>query len=249
MNTPIQVAFSELLSSWDASCEENRTSVGPGWEIAQLGLNLQVDALQQIQGSGLFDETVQENAFLLAGMHSARLLASAFSLVIRGYFDVALYLARPVKDAEAILLGCGRDLDFARRVVADEAHLARTARTELIAWFRDSQVDHEFVETLNARFLADADAGNNAAHTRAHHLYRVVAGDVAVGPTLAGIANTEMDAELWAAFLEVSDWKLRWISLIADDCLSDDWKAQHRDFDQREGNYRNAYATERRPQP
>ena len=104
------------MTSSDAIAEHHQEALGDGWRVAQQFHRLHFRAVREFAGAVEHDGP-RERAVVSLGNHSFNIYTAALDLVIRGQFDVAAYLMRPLFDMPGLVLATANDEENANRVL------------------------------------------------------------------------------------------------------------------------------------
>ena len=122
----------------------------------------------------------RKRAVVVLGIHSHNIYTTALDLVIRGLFDVAAYLHRPLFDTPALILLAGKYEEHAKRVLPGGTELRPSEARKLV------EADPELAEAFSQ------DAGvyshmNQYSHVNPYHVESVLdLTDDGVFPTIGG---------------------------------------------------------------
>ena len=130
------------MTSNHAIAEHHREALGGGLQVAARFAQLHGQAVQE------FSQAVQQDgprkrAVVVLGNHSHNIYTAALDLVIRGLFDVAAYLRRPLSDMPALILVAGKYEEHAKRVLPGGNKLRPSEARKLV------EADPELAEAFS----------------------------------------------------------------------------------------------------
>ena len=129
------------MTSNHAIAEHHREALGGGLQVAARFAQLHGQAVQE------FSQAVQQDgprkrAVVVLGNHSHNIYTAALDLVIRGQFDVAAYLMRPLSDMPGLILATANDEEHAKRLLPGGSGLPASDARRFV------EADPELAEAL-----------------------------------------------------------------------------------------------------
>lgn len=148
-----------------------------------------------------FVASKRDEALMLLSCHTLNLFLEFVGCVMRGRFDAASYLARPIHDAASLLRYASGDEEAASALLRGRKVPASTARIAMVKELRSPpglQLGKELADEID-RFESDnADAANHLAHLNLVHLDKLVeaSGDDRLRATIGGRVDPSEAARL-----------------------------------------------------
>ena len=221
MSLAQQYKVEDYIATWTPTAEDHKAALGDGWQIACEFIDLHLQALESTAVPGK-KPTDQEQAAMAIGAHGFNIFAASLKLIVRGEFDVALYLLRPLIDIQAQLYAVSKDSALATDYLKDELK-ASTARKLVISDLRAAG-DVANAQWLEDRWSAEADAANNLAHSNAVHGDKLLqANNGSVTPCLGGRTDEAESSHMVVGCLEYEHWLLGWYRAFHASVLPKDW--------------------------
>lgn len=223
---PPKVTLEDLLTGWNSAADEHRAALGDGWEVARDFLQLHREAMAAFSARIGATPSEREQATLRVAVHAHNVFVSMLGLIIRGQFDVALYLFRPLFVSETFLPALVRHDDLARQLLFSKLEGSK-ARKRSIADLRDSG-DAQLADDIDTYYKAQYKAWSNLAHTGSIHMDMLLerAGEV-ITPTLAGRRDIDAVVQFSRAAYALEDETLGSFVTFLKPALSDDWQRRH----------------------
>lgn len=225
MMAEFKLDLRSTVSIWPNFAEQNITGLGDGWKIAEEMARLHSIALQRIGYSLGPHQSQQDQGTLLLGTHGLNLFLEFMSLVIRGRFDVASYLARAILDCQSLAFAVQSDAGLAAQFF-DGKLRGYQGREQVVEAIRP--VEPELAAYLERRFKDEAGAANDLSHVNLTHLDKILdrEGD-SVTPIVGGRVDHDLGRRLTGSALEHEDWHLTWFEAFRGSTVGQDWVDEH----------------------
>lgn len=216
-----QYKIEDYVANWTPTATAHRIALGDGWNISQEFLKLHLDALESVAVPGQ-KPSEQERAVMVLGAHGFNIFAASLKLAVRGEFDVALYLLRPLIDIQAQFYAVSKDSALASDYLNDKLKASKARK--LVISDLVSAGDAKNATWLKDRWSDEAQATNDMAHSNPLHgdkLLEATGGSVT--PWLGGRHDDVEVRMLIVGCLEYEHWLLGWYKAFHASKLPIEW--------------------------
>ena len=237
----------DYIAPWTPSANAHKAALGDGWQIACEFIDLHLQALESTSVPGK-KPTDQEQAVMAVGAHGFSLFTAGLKLIIRGEFDVALYLARPLSDIQAQLYAVSKQPALATDYLQDNLKASK-ARKLVIADLQ-AEGDLATAQWLKDRWSGEARAANKLAHPNTvHGDIMLQVGTSSVTPWLGGRTDPDECSLMVVGSLEYEHWLHSWYRAFYAPSLPGDWVSTLVDAGKRFGSWAKVTVGVPPPQP
>ena len=214
--------FDTFVSGIETVKDFNRNALGAGWRLAEEMADLHREAMVTLSRQAGPHSSIQEEAVFLLGTHAFNLLTASMGEIVRGQFDVAMYLVRPLFDTAALILACGLHPDLAAKYRRGQFSAA-DARRQHVADL-EAAGDPELATDIDRMLREEASAANIASHPGLVHADKLLAqtGNI-ISPTLGGRPDAAQAVLLARTSLLYEQQAMMWLRTGQRDALAGEW--------------------------
>lgn len=222
-DSPQVIMFADLLTGWNEPAEVHRAALTDGWSLAVDLARLHGEAIAAFSERTVPTPSEREQAALLVAAHAYNVFIGALGTTIRGQFDVAAYLMRPLLEGWVVFVAVARDDEYAAKFMAHRLHTNdawRRTKDEL-----KKAGETELVQDLDRIFRDEQDATDDLAHVSVLHADKLVTRESEeLVPHLAGAIDHGEATRMWRGALVQERRLLGFMRGIFGPVLDEDWQ-------------------------
>lgn len=228
MNDRPSIRLDDLVTGWNETATEHRAALGDGWNLASTFLQLHGDAITRFSVGIGETPTEREQAAVLLAVHGYNLYVAVLGLIVRGQFDAAAYLMRPLLEMWVLFVAAARHDDIASKYLAGQLSTKDALKRNKTELANQPEDGAELSRDLDRTFRDEWKATSSISHVGIVHAAKlVVRADNVITPTVGGHVDREEAVRLCRAAHLQERRLLGFARGIFSPVLDADWNARY----------------------